>query len=152
MIDLLLRSYYSVVFVYVAWVDWRTLRIPNRATYPAIGVALASLLWRTDWQGAILAGLLAAVLFLVPVLVLGPRRAGIGDVKLALLIGLVVGFPVILSSLIISFLVALPVAGMLLITRRKQRDTLVPFGPFLSLGGLIGIWLLMAAADLGSLP
>ena len=84
-----------------------------------------------------LAGLLAAVVLAIPPL-LGRRWMGMGDAKLALLIGVGLGWGVF-GAVLIAFLCVFPVALLLLLLRGglAARKTTIPFGPFLSLGALI---------------
>jgi leader peptidase (prepilin peptidase) / N-methyltransferase len=77
--------------------------------------------------------LLAAVLY--------PRGMGMGDVKLAALLGLYLGRavgPALFVALILGVLV-----GAAIIARKGAvagRKTAVPFGPFLALGGIFGFF------------
>ena len=68
-----------------------------------------------------------------------PAGMGFGDVKLAGLIGLVLGYlswPALLLGCFAGFLLG-GVAGLALI--RRGRDTVIPYGPFLIAGALLGI-------------
>jgi leader peptidase (prepilin peptidase)/N-methyltransferase len=70
---------------------------------------------------------------------------GAGDVKLALLMGVVLGVLVIVAMFLAFLLGA--VAGIVLIaTRRKKRKDVIPFGPYLAMGSVIallaGDWML----------
>ena len=58
---------------------------------------------------------------------------GFGDVKLAGLIGLMVGWPNVLVAVVGGIIVGGLVAAVLLLTRLKGRKDEIPFGPFLSL-------------------
>ncbi len=60
-----------------------------------------------------------------------------GDVVLAGLLGLMVGFPLVFIALFLSILAGGIVAAALLISRRKKRREMMPFGPFLCLGGMV---------------
>ena len=69
-----------------------------------------------------------------------PRGMGMGDVKLAAVLGLYLGSAVA-PALLIGF-GAGALAGLGLIARRGRgaRKQAIPFGPFLALGGVIGLW------------
>jgi leader peptidase (prepilin peptidase)/N-methyltransferase len=58
---------------------------------------------------------------------------GEGDVKMAILIGLVTGFPLVLVALLMGVILGGLVAGVLLLLKIKKRKEAIPFGPFLSL-------------------
>jgi len=62
---------------------------------------------------------------------------GWGDIKLAALIGLATGFPLVFMALIIGSIIGSVVAVFFLIAKKKGRKEAIPFGPFLSLGTLI---------------
>ena len=61
---------------------------------------------------------------------------GLGDVKLAGLIGLVTGFPLVLIAMYLAILSGGLVAIVLLLLRLKGRKEAMPFGPFLSLAAM----------------
>ena len=65
--------------------------------------------------------------------------------KLAGLLGLLVGFPEVLLALWIAVLSGGSVAIALLALRRKGRKDAIPFGPYLSLGGIVA---LVAGSDI----
>ncbi len=73
-----------------------------------------------------------AELPLEPALV-NPRGMGWGDVKMAALIGLVTGFPLVLVALVTGVVLGGLVALILLLLRIKKRKETIPFGPFLSI-------------------
>jgi prepilin signal peptidase PulO-like enzyme (type II secretory pathway) len=128
---------YIVVLIAVAYSDFQERRIPNRIIYPAILMALGAMFHFPGWGSALLGGAAAALVFIVPVFIYGPERAGIGDVKLAFFIGLIFGFSMALlwALLVGSGSAALVgLAGILL--RKMSRKSLLPFGSFLALGAI----------------
>ena len=116
--------------------------IPNRITGPAAVLALVAVAaLDTDFLvEAIVAGLAGGGFFLIAAL-LYPRGMGMGDVKLAGVLGLYLGravAPAILIALIAGVLV-----GAAIIARKgavEGRKTAVPFGPFLALGGMLAFF------------
>jgi prepilin signal peptidase PulO-like enzyme (type II secretory pathway) len=62
---------------------------------------------------------------------------GWGDVKMAALIGLVTGFPLVFVALLLAVLAGGLVAGILLALRIKKRRQAIPFAPFLSLATIV---------------
>ena len=68
-----------------------------------------------------------------------PRGMGMGDVKLAAVMGLYLGKAVVPAMFVA--LVAGALVGMALLARHGSaaRKTAVPFGPFLALGGIVGL-------------
>jgi prepilin signal peptidase PulO-like enzyme (type II secretory pathway) len=65
---------------------------------------------------------------------------GIGDVKLAFLMGLILGFPNILVSLFLAFFLGAIIGIGLVISGKKQLSSEVPFGPFLVTGTFIALF------------
>jgi len=125
----------------IALIDLDHRRIPNVITGPAALAAVAALavLNPGALPGHLLAGALAAGAFFVVALV-APGGMGMGDVKLAGVLGLFLGRAV--APAIFVALVAGSAAGVAIATRRGvagARKTAVPFGPFLALGGVTGL-------------
>ena len=145
----LLYPFYGVALIAMSRVDLRERRIPNRIVYLAILVALGAGVVRPGWPASLAGGLATGALFLAPVLIFGSRRAGIGDVKLGLFVGLALGFSWSLYwALLVAFGSGLVVglAGILL--KKWDRKSLLPFGPFLALG--MGVAMLIRVLQAGS--
>jgi len=128
---------YLAVLTAVAYTCFRVLLIPNRIIYPAILVALGAMFHFPGCGSALLGGTVAGLIFIVPVFIYGPERAGVGVVKLAFFIGLIFGFSmpllwVLFVGLGVSNLVGL--VGILL--RKMNRKSLLPFGSFLAFGAI----------------
>jgi leader peptidase (prepilin peptidase)/N-methyltransferase len=116
--------------------------IPNRITGPAALaglVAVAAL--DTDFLAeAVIAGLAGGGFFFVAA-VLYPRGMGMGDVKLAGMLGVYLGRAVV-PAIFIALIAGVAV-GAAIIARKgaaEGRKTAVPFGPFLALGGVIAFF------------
>jgi len=137
------------ILIPIAIIDYEHRIIPNRITGPAAIVAiLIGVLFDQDFVvEQLIAGAAAGGFFLLAVLAY-PRGMGMGDVKLAGVMGLYLGRAVGLAVLI--GLVAGVVAGLVIISSKgakEGRKTAVPFGPFLALGGIIAIFAGDAVAD-----
>jgi leader peptidase (prepilin peptidase)/N-methyltransferase len=124
------------VLAALAGVDLRTRLLPNRLVLPALGVVLTyqiiSFPDRTpEWLLGALGG---AAVILLPGL-LRPGAMGMGDVKLAALLGAALGAQV-LPALLIGFVAVLPAAVAVLLRQGAAgRAATLPLGPFLALGG-----------------
>lgn len=68
------------------------------------------------------------------------RGMGGGDLKLSIFLGLVFGFPKSLLAVMLGFLLGSVVGIFLLLVRRKHFGQTIPFGPFLSVGGIIALF------------
>jgi leader peptidase (prepilin peptidase)/N-methyltransferase len=136
---------YVSMFIVIFVVDLEHLIIPNRVVYPGMVVALMfSGLWagfEGFWPGvgivnALLGGAVGLALMLAPFL-LFRDGLGMGDVKLAALMGLACGFPLVLVALMLGILYGGLVAVMLLLFGVKGRKEAIPFGPFLAGGAVL---------------
>lgn len=127
-----------VVMVPVALIDLDHRIIPNRITLPAavaaVAIGLLTAPGRVPEQ--LVAGSAAAAFLLVFVLAY-PRGMGMGDVKLAGVLGLFLGRSV--GVAILAGVLSATLVGAVVIARvgvKRGRKTALPFGPFLALGGL----------------
>lgn len=129
----------------VAWplakTDIREHRLPNRLVLPALPITLLSQLlaaWLEDaWMQALLALGVAAVAFVIGLLLNGLASLGMGDVKLITVIALALGWFSPMSPLVAVFLAFLGASLAvlpLLILRKLSRSKRIPLGPYL-LGG-----------------
>ena len=120
--------------------DLRDRRVPDRAL--ALGCAFA-LAWVAATDPALLAerlaaGLAAAAFLLCPALA-WPGSMGLGDVKLAAMLGLFLG-PAVVTALLAAF-AAGTAAGLVLFARHgaAARKLTIPFVPYMALGALLTI-------------
>jgi leader peptidase (prepilin peptidase)/N-methyltransferase len=130
----------AALLVVLSAIDLERRVLPNAIVLPAIAVALpAQLLLSPDrWPEWTLAAVGAAVLLLLPLLA-GRAGVGMGDVKLAFLLGLVLGEAVMLA-IVVASLAVLPVALALLVRHGGAAMRMgVPFGPFLALGAVVAL-------------
>jgi leader peptidase (prepilin peptidase) / N-methyltransferase len=130
------------VLVSVAFIDLDHRIIPNAILLPG-GVAAIAIVAATESSKLpehLIAGAAAAGFLLVAVLAY-PRGMGMGDVKLAGVLGLYLGRSV--GPAMLVALVSGTIVGVVIIARKgaaEGRKTAVPFGPFLALGGLVGLF------------
>jgi leader peptidase (prepilin peptidase) / N-methyltransferase len=136
--DGLLAAGLLVVLAALAGVDLRARVLPNRIIGPAM---LAVFTWQLAFApGRVPESLLAAAgagAFLLLPSLMRPGAMGMGDVKLAALLGLALGAQVV-AALMIGFLTVMPAAiGILLFGGAGARRSAIPFGPFLGLGAAV---------------
>jgi leader peptidase (prepilin peptidase)/N-methyltransferase len=114
--------------------------IPNRLTAPAAVLAiLAGLaLDPTGEPERLIAGVAAAGVFLLAAIA-RPGGMGMGDVKLAGVLGLALGAPVAVALLVALLAGSLVGAAMIAREGAAARKKAVPFGPFLALGGVTAV-------------
>jgi leader peptidase (prepilin peptidase) / N-methyltransferase len=132
-------SIFCAALVAISATDIERRIVPNRVVLPATVVVLALMLvWQpsVEWPAA---GFGAALFLLIAALAY-PRGMGMGDVKLALLLGVAVGRAVPVA-LMVGMLSAL-VPSALLFARHgvAARKMAIPFAPFLALGGVVALF------------
>lgn len=144
----LLTTAFALVLLVLSSTDFEHRIIPNNLSLPAIGAA-AALCWAWPDRdvmdiaiGAAFAVGVAAVLFGFGAVVGGllgvtATPFGMGDVKLILLIGLLVGWPVVMTALFIGVIIAGVPAIALMVSGRGRG--VFAYGPYLALGGLVGL-------------
>lgn len=141
-------AFFAVMGVLLADVDLRCRLLPNpMLTLTGVGglllLAVASAVGHT-WR-PLLAGVISAAVLFVVFLVLAtisPAGIGMGDVKLAAIVGLALGFrspSAVLLGVLAAFILGGCAAAVLLVARRAGRRTMVPFGPFMIAGAVIAL-------------
>jgi len=120
-------------------VDFRTGFIPNRVTYPACGALIVAHIFAGDGYASIAGAAVAANALFGLYAVTGGRGLGLGDVKLAAVIGAGLGVAHSLEALAASFVAGAAACAALLITGRVKRGDSVRFGPFLALGTFVAL-------------
>lgn len=136
------------VLVFVSFIDLERLIIPNVVVLPAAAVALAlSVAAHPGRWWVYLVAALGSAAFLFLLGLLWPGGMGMGDVKLALLMGGLLGVLVVVAFFL-AFLMGAVVGLSLILAKRKGRKSTLPFGPFLALGTVVALlyggWLLEA--------
>jgi prepilin signal peptidase PulO-like enzyme (type II secretory pathway) len=134
---------YITIFAIILITDMERRLIPNAVTFPGIAVALIGSLVmpKITWWSALIGGAIGFLFFLVAYLVgtaiFGPMALGQGDITLALLVGLITGFPMVIEALVIAILVGAGISAILLITRVRGLRDPIPYGPFLVVGAVV---------------
>jgi leader peptidase (prepilin peptidase)/N-methyltransferase len=137
--------FYACLFIVISVIDLEHGLILNKVVYPSMVVALLLALiprpWLTQWivtgiANAAIGGAIGFGIFLLIALI---SRGGMGwgDVKLAGLIGLATGFPLVFLSVIMGAILGGIVAVAMVITKKRQRRQTIPFGPFLAAAAMI---------------
>jgi leader peptidase (prepilin peptidase) / N-methyltransferase len=132
-------SFFCAVLVAVSAIDLEHRIIPNRIVLPAFAFVVVANTLRDPSPKWFLAALGASGFLLVAALVY-PAGMGMGDVKLALLMGAALGAPV--GVALMAGMVAAMVPGIVLFARHgsKARKMGIPFGPFLALGSVVALF------------
>jgi leader peptidase (prepilin peptidase)/N-methyltransferase len=141
--------YLAAVSVALALIDLDVRRLPNVIVLPSLLVAAALMslegILSGDYSSLIRAGISAAALFAFYFLLafLYPGGMGFGDVKLAAVLGLYLGW-LGWGNLIVGTFAAFLLGGLfgigMMIFRKAGRKSTIPFGPWMLLGAWIGIF------------
>jgi len=143
---LIITCFLIIIFVY----DLKHYIIPDRIIYPAIFVSgiwyvVYGLIFNRfltyEILNTIYAAFGTALFFLFIVLISRGRWMGVGDVKLAFLLGLILGWPYILVALFLAFFIGAIIGAGLIISGKKRLSSEVPFGPFLVAGTFLAMFL-----------
>jgi len=130
---------FCIVLVVISAIDIEHRIVPNRIVVPAAAVALVAqtLIYPSlEW---VLAALGASG-FLLAAALAYPKGMGMGDVKLALLLGAMLGRNVTVA-LMIGFVAALVPAAILALRHgAKVRKIAIPFAPFLAFGAVVALF------------
>ncbi len=149
--------YLAAISVVLALIDLDVKRLPNVIVMPSYVVAglllLLPAVLMPNWPDYLNAWLGAAALFAFYFLLafIYPAGMGFGDVKLAGVLGLYLGWlgwgPVIVGGFL-GFLLGAVVGIGILLTRKGGRKTAIPFGPFMLAGALLAVLWGESLADL----
>jgi leader peptidase (prepilin peptidase)/N-methyltransferase len=133
------------VLVALSLIDLETKLLPNRIVYPSVlaGIALLAVTAALGpgigaWARG-LAGMVASAGVFFVIALISPAGMGMGDVKLAGLIGLYLGYLSwgrVLVAFFLAFLAGAVVGIALMVVGRAGRKTAIPFGPFMALGAI----------------
>ena len=140
--DVLLGLALVLLLVPITLIDLDHRIIPNKLTL--LGAVLAPLILVLTDPGALpehlIAGAAAGGFFLI-VAIAYPRGMGMGDIKLAAVLGVFLGRGVA-PALFVAFLAGTLVGAAIIVSKgsRDGRKTAVPFGPFLALGGVVALF------------
>jgi leader peptidase (prepilin peptidase)/N-methyltransferase len=132
-------AFFCAVLVAVTATDLRHRIIPNRIVIPAAAVVLAAqsaLEPRPEW----VLGAIGASLFLLVAAVAYPAGMGMGDVKLALLLGAALGKSVAVALLAGMFFALVPSVFLLARHGSAARKMGIAFAPFLALGSVLALF------------
>ena len=127
-----------IIFIY----DLKHYLIPDKVLFPAI---IITFFYNLFVNFSLIANFLIAVViasgfFLTIFLVSKGKWMGFGDVKLAVLMGLLLGVKNALVALFLAFFLGAVVSIILIILNRKKLKSEIPFGPFLIAGTFLAMF------------
>ncbi len=145
-VQLAIATVYTCIFLALAFIDLEHKLLLNIIIYPAIPLAFVfSFFWpELGWWDSLAGGAAGFgalfLIWLVANVIYKSGGMGEGDVKLAALIGLMTGFPLVVIALQAAIFGGGVLAIFLLLFKIKSRKDAVPFGPFLAAGALATLY------------
>jgi leader peptidase (prepilin peptidase)/N-methyltransferase len=136
-----LAAFFCAALVALSAIDFERRILPDRIVLPSFVVVLAThVALQPDRTLEWVAASLGASLFLFLALLAYPAGMGMGDVKLALLLGAMLGKTVVVGLML--GMVAALVPAVVLLARHglAARKMGIPFGPFLALGAVAALF------------
>ena len=147
-IELAVVTLYCCLFLVLMVIDLEHHILPNKLVYPGIVVALAisvafsvlpnNLEVVPRIESAAAGGGIGLGLFLL-IIVVSRGGMGWGDLKMASLIGLVIGYPLVFVALFLAVVSGGLISWVLILIKARSRKQSIPFGPFLSLGAIAAL-------------
>lgn len=140
--------YGAAIAIALTLIDIETHRLPNVivvGSYPVVVVLLAVAAWGTGDWGSLLRALLggaALFAFYLLLVIIYPAGMGLGDVKLAAVLGAYlasVGWGTLVVGGFAGFLLGGVFSVVLVGARSAGRKTAIPFGPWMLLGAVVGM-------------
>jgi leader peptidase (prepilin peptidase)/N-methyltransferase len=124
-------------FVLIALIDLKYRLVPNTLVFPAMAATLFAQFVApgANLPAALVGGAFGLTIFWLAAW-LRPGELGFGDVKLATLIGLMLGFPYAVWALLIGVFAGGIAVIFLLFARQASLQTRIPYAPFLCLGAV----------------
>ena len=138
-------AFYACLFIIISVIDLDHGLILNKIVYPGMVVVFLLALYHWPWLTqsigmrvayAALGGAIGFAIFLL-IAIVSRGGMGWGDVKLAALIGLATGFPLVFVAVIIAAILGGIVAVALVIAKKRKRRETIPFGPFLAAAAMV---------------
>lgn len=123
-------------------IDYRTGLIPDETHVIIILTGVVNLLfnlsnWNSYLLGAIVGGGIFYTLGIVALVIYKKEGMGFGDVKLMASLGLLFGLKNILVISLLAFAIGALISIILIIFKKKQMESYIPFGPFIVIGSIL---------------
>lgn len=126
--------------IVIAFIDFSFQVIPDIISMPGIAIGILYQIMKGDFftglAGMIFGGGLILVIRVIGGKVYKKEVMGMGDVYLTAMIGAFVGFPFIIPAIFIGALVGAILGILYIISTHQSRESPIPFGPFLAIGGI----------------
>lgn len=133
---------YSAILIIIFVYDFRYYLILDKVTLPAIVLAFLGSLFilKNPLASLVWASLAGGAFFLVQLIISKGKWIGGGDIRMAVLMGAMLGYRGLIMALILAYFVGALVGIFLVLFKKKKWGSEIPFGTFLSLATLVVIF------------
>lgn len=135
---LLIFFSFTILFIY----DLLYMELPDEVSLPAIVVlfGFTFLEFTPSWQDALIGAAIPLGFFGIQYLISRGMWIGEGDFRLGILMGLILGWKLTIVALFVGYILGASVGVYVLANKSKNMSSQLPFGPFLILGTVIGLF------------
>jgi leader peptidase (prepilin peptidase) / N-methyltransferase len=136
-----LAAYFVSVLVVLSAIDFERRILPDKIVLPSAVLVFAAhtALEPGRWPEWTL-GAIGSALFLFAALLAYPKGMGMGDVKLCLLLGAMLGKLVLVALMVGMFAALVPAVVLMVRHGAAARRMAIPFGPFLAFGAAVALF------------
>lgn len=127
----------GALLIVIAFIDLDHLLVLDATTLVGAALGLAAALATHRIVPALEGAAAGALVFGAIYALTRGAGMGLGDVKLAAMLGLFFGFPAVLSAVVAAFVIGAVLAIPVLVARRRGRRDALPFGPFLVMAAIL---------------
>jgi len=140
-----LRGFVFVSFLLIIFVfDLKHYLILDKVTIPAMVAAFVfNILLYPNWRYVfflLLAAIIGGGFFLLQYLISQGKWIGGGDIRLGVVMGFMLGWPKIVTALVIAYIVGALFSLGLLVLKKKKLNSQIPFGTFLAVGTFLALF------------
>jgi len=137
---LLVRDLFAVwILTFIFMYDLKYLEVVDFAVLPAVPVVFVLALFARalSWENMLIGMALGMGFFLLQYVVSKGKWIGGGDIRIGLLMGVILGWKLLIMALWVAYIIGAIVAVGLLITKKKGMKSEVPMGTFLTVATLV---------------
>jgi leader peptidase (prepilin peptidase)/N-methyltransferase len=139
-LEFIFIAYFFCAMIVVAFIDFSFQVIPDIISMPGIILGIIYQIVKGDFLiglvGMIFGGGLILLIRVIGGKVYKKEVMGMGDVYLTAMIGAFVGFPYIIPAIFVAALVGAILGVIFIASTHQSRESPIPFGPFLGIGGI----------------
>jgi len=138
----LLRSFFIISVMIIIFIyDLRWYLILDKVTIPAgIIVFFINILLDFNWINLLISGIIGSSFFLFQFIISRGKWIGGGDIRLGALMGLALGWPMVILAIFLAYLIGSVVGIGLILGGKKKWGSMVPLGVFLSTASIITLF------------